>query len=142
MQLASVPSLADRDNSTRRILLAEDDSSFRYLLASVLRGDGYQVIAVSSGIDLLDVLGDSLSEDSSMAAFDIVLSDVRMPGWTGLGALATVGRHPGMPPFILFTAFGDDETHRRARELGAVALLDKPFDIDELRRLVARALGA
>jgi CheY-like chemotaxis protein len=126
---------------TRCILLAEDDSSFRYLLASSLRNDGYQVVAVATGVDLMDVLGDSLSSDSLVAGFDLVLSDIRMPGWSGLGALATVHNHPGMPPFILFTAFGDDETHRRAHELGALALLDKPFDIDELRRLVAQVLG-
>lgn len=129
------------ERDARRILLAEDDSAFRYLLATTLRGDGYQVVGVANGIDLMDVLGDSLSPDSPVAGFDLVLSDIRMPGWSGLGALAAVHRQPGMPPFLLFTAFGDDETHRRARELGALALLDKPFDIDELRRLVEQALG-
>jgi CheY-like chemotaxis protein len=123
-----------------RLLLAEDDSSFRYLLASALRRDGHQVVAVANGLDLTDLLGDSLHSDGSVAPFDLVLSDICMPGWPGLEALARVGMHPNMPPFILFTAFGDEDVHRRAAEMGALTLLDKPFDIDYLREIVAQAL--
>ncbi len=122
----------------RRLLLAEDDGSFRFLLASALRKDGYQIVAVSNGVDLIDILGDSLSQDGTFAPFDLVLSDLRMPGWPGLEALAKLGQHPAMPPVILFTAFGDEDTHKRAREIGALTLLDKPFDIDHLRAIVAR----
>jgi CheY-like chemotaxis protein len=124
----------------RHVLLAEDDGAFRYLLAQVLRNDGYHVVAVSNGVDLMDILGDSLSSDGTFARFDLVLSDLRMPGWPGLDALAKFGQSPGMPPLILFTAFGDEETHRRALELGALTLLDKPFDVDYLRELVAQVL--
>ena len=124
-----------------RLLLAEDDGPFRFLLTSALRKDGYQIVAVSNGVDLMDILGDSLSPDGTFAAFDLVLSDLRMPGWPGLEALAKVGRNPGMPPFILFTAFGDEDTHKRALEIGALILLDKPFDIDYLRELAAQVLG-
>ena len=126
----------------RRILLAEDDSSFRYLLAALLRRDGYQVVSVATGVDLMDLLFDSLSKDSPVPGFDLVLSDIRMPGWPGLDALSSLRYVPGMPPLILFTAFGDPETRWRAREIGALALLDKPFDLDEMRRLVAKALGS
>jgi CheY-like chemotaxis protein len=125
----------------RRLLLAEDDGPFRFLLTSTLRKDGYQIVAVSNGVDLMDILGDSLSQDGTVAPFDLVLSDVRMPGWPGMEALAKVGRNPGMPPFILFTAFGDENAHRRALEIGALTLLDKPFDIDYLRELAAQVLS-
>jgi CheY-like chemotaxis protein len=125
----------------RRLLLAEDDGPFRFLLTMALRKDGYQIVAVSNGVDLLDILGDSLSQDGTLAPFDLVLSDLRMPGWPGLEALAKVGRNPGMPPFILFTAFGDEDAHRRALEIGALTLLDKPFDIDYLRELAAQVLS-
>jgi len=125
----------------RRLLLAEDDGPFRFLLTTALRKDGYQIVAVSNGVDLMDILGDSLSPDGSFASFDLVLSDLRMPGWPGMEALAKVGRNPAMPPFILFTAFGDEDAHRRALEIGALTLLDKPFDIDYLRELAAQVLG-
>jgi CheY-like chemotaxis protein len=121
----------------RHLLLAEDDGPFRFLLSQVLRNDGYHVVAVSNGVDLMDILGDSLSPDGTFARFDLVLSDLRMPGWPGLDALAKMARNPGMPPLILFTAFGDEDTHKRALELGALTLLDKPFDVDYLRELVA-----
>jgi DNA-binding response OmpR family regulator len=124
-----------------RLLLAEDDGPFRFLLTSALRKDGYQVVAVSNGVDLMDVLGDSLSLDGTFAPFDLVLSDLRMPGWPGMEGLAKVSRNPGMPPFILFTAFADEDTHKRALEIGALTLLDKPFDIDYLRELAAQVLG-
>jgi DNA-binding response OmpR family regulator len=125
----------------RRLLLAEDDGPFRFLLTTALRKDGYEIVAVSNGVDLMDILGDSLSPDVSFAAFDLMLTDLRMPGWPGMAALAKVGRNPDMPPFILFTAFGDEETHKRALEIGALTLLDKPFDIDYLRELAAQVLG-
>lgn len=124
-----------------RLLLAEDDGAFRYLLSSTLRADGHHVVTVSTGVDLLDVLTDSMSPNDACPAFDLVLSDLRMPGWPGLEALARVARNPSMPPFILFTAFGDQATHRRALEIGAVTLLDKPFDLDYLRQLVAQVLN-
>lgn len=131
----------DAHSGAHRLLLAEDDGPFRFLLSSVLRKDGYNVVAVSNGVDLIDILGDSLSPDGTFAPFDLVLTDLRMPGWPGLEALAKVGQMPGMPPFILFTAFGDEDTHKRARELGAVTLLDKPFDIDYLLEIVEQVLS-
>jgi DNA-binding NtrC family response regulator len=47
---------------------------------------------------------------------------------------------PRHAPFILFTAFADEDTHQRALEIGALTLLDKPFDIDYLREIVAQVL--
>jgi DNA-binding response OmpR family regulator len=126
--------------SPHHLLLAEDDGPFRFLLATALRKDGHHVVAVSNGVDLLDILTDSLSPDGTFAPFDLVLSDLRMPGWPGLEALTGVVINPGMPPLILFTAFGDEATHRRAREIGALTLLDKPFDLDQLRALVIQIL--
>ena len=125
----------------RKLLLAEDDGPFRFLLTSALRKDGYQIVAVSNGVDLMDMLGDSLSANGTLAPFDLVLSDLRMPGWPGLEGLAKVTQDPKMPSLILFTAFGDEDTHRRALEIGALTLFDKPFDIDYLRELVAQVLG-
>lgn len=134
------PESPDAMTRPRRLLLAEDDSALRFMLASALRQDGYQVVAVANGVDLMDLLFDSLRRDGAVARFDLVLSDLRMPGWPGLESLAEIRRHRGVPPMILFTAFGDEATHRRAREIGAVTLFDKPFDLDELRETVAKSL--
>jgi len=115
-----------------RLLLAEDDPDFRYLLASALRAAAHEVVEVSNGVDLLDVLGGSLILEDGIGNFDLVLSDVQMPGWTGLDALASLGHGPPLPPVIVITAFGDDDLRRRAKRAGAVAFFSKPLDIDDL----------
>lgn len=120
-----------------RVLIAEDDADLRRLLASTLRSDGYQVEEVATGFELL--------ARASGQGVNVIVSDVRMPGLTGLEVLAGL-RARGRPeiwntPIILITAFGDSETHREAERLGAI-LFDKPFDLDDLRTCVMHLLSA
>ena len=123
-----------------RLLVAEDDPAFRYLLASALRADAHDVVEVSNGVELLDALGGSLVPGWGAGFFDLVLSDVRMPGWNGLDALISLGHGSALPPVVFITAFGDDELHARALRAGAVAVFDKPIDIDDLRLFVCEFL--
>ena len=69
------------------------------------------------------------------------MSDIRLPRVSGLDILAGVSRVPRHVPVILITGFGDEETHARARDLGAERVLDKPFAMSEFRAAVASALG-
>jgi two-component system, response regulator, stage 0 sporulation protein F len=123
-----------------RLLVAEDDPAFRCLLVSALRADAHVVVEVSNGVDLIDALGGSLHPGRDAGCFDLVLSDVRMPGWTGLDALASLGHGPALPPVVFITAFGDEELHRRALRAGALAVFDKPIDLDDLRLFVREFL--
>lgn len=123
----------------RRVLLVEDDPEMRELMALTLRADGYEVREAADGAEALRVLGTSAAEGPER--IDLVVSDVRMPGCSGLEMLQRLRGAPSEIPVVLVTAFGDRETHARARRLGA-ALLDKPFDMDDLRALVFEALGA
>lgn len=122
-----------RSGGTRRarVLLAEDDWAFRDTLLWTYEENGYEVVAVGSGTDLLSVLGSSLLPRSGVKQFDIIVTDLRMPGW-GLTGLEKLGGNPLLPPVVVVTAFGSDEVRQRAKRAGAVALLDKPFDLDEL----------
>jgi two-component system, response regulator, stage 0 sporulation protein F len=122
------------------LLVAEDDAAFRCLLVSALRADEHEVVEVSNGVDLIDALGVSLQPGLDTGYFDLVLSDVRMPGWTGVDALASLGHGPALPPVVFITAFGDEELHCRALRAGAVAVFDKPIDIDDLRLFVREFL--
>jgi len=61
---------------------------------------------------------------------------VRMPGSSGLQALAQIGNARKRPPFIFITAFGSADVHAEAKQLGALAILDKPFDFDDLRECI------
>jgi DNA-binding response OmpR family regulator len=117
-----------------RILLAEDNDEMRLLLASVLRRDGYLVIEAKDGRELVK----HLTEHGAGAACDIdlVISDVRMPGASGLDVLAGLREIDWSMPVILITAFGSADTKTRASELGAAILLDKPFELEELRHAV------
>jgi CheY-like chemotaxis protein len=124
----------------RRLLLAEDDAAFRTLLQMALAGDGYDVVAVKDGSELLERLSVSLSSGSASDRFDVVVSDVRMPGWTGLNVLLSMRHEANPPPVVLITAFGDERLHEQAMKAGAVAVLDKPFELDDLRSLVSRLM--
>jgi CheY-like chemotaxis protein len=125
-----------RRSGTRRarVLLAEDDWAFRDTLLWNFEENGYEVVAVGSGTDLLAVLASSMLPRSGVKEFDIIVTDLRMPGW-GLTGLEKLGDNPLLPPIVVVTAFGSDEVRQRAKHAGAVALLDKPFDLDELAAL-------
>jgi DNA-binding NtrC family response regulator len=71
---------------------------------------------------------------------DLVISDERMPGMAGLEVLDALRRAGWPTPFILITGFGDQATHASARRLGASAVFDKPFDLDDLRKTVLQLL--
>ena len=116
------------------ILLAEDDAEMRSMLSLALTHEGYSVIECRNGEELTLCLKESSSQASERV--DLVISDIRMPGMSGLGVLATHGQKPKCPPIILMTAFGDAKTRSEAAHLGAVAFLDKPFGLEDLIRKV------
>nr|HEX4318837.1 response regulator [Kofleriaceae bacterium] len=125
------------------VLLAEDDVTLRGLVATALRGAGHDVVEVGDGAEALEYVGDVLERDlAELRAPDVVISDVHMPHLTGLHVAASLrGTRPAIPT-ILITAFGDVDSHAMAKRVGAVAMLDKPFDLDALRDVVEMAVTA
>ena len=119
--------LAARTLRMTRIILAEDDQEMRALIASSLEKDGYDVTLASDGAELLARL--------AFQEFDVVISDIRMPGCSGMNVLEGLRDARWTVPVILMTAFGDDETRARAQSNDAV-LFDKPFDVDDLRTAI------
>ena len=120
-----------------RVAIAEDNDEMRHLIAATLRGDGYDVVEAGDGTELIACL-ESLAgaQGPARTAVELIVSDLRMPGLSGLDVLGAIRDGEWRTPFILITAFGDEETHREAHDLGAAAVLDKPFDLDRLRTLV------
>jgi DNA-binding NtrC family response regulator len=121
-----------------RVLLAEDDAAMRELLARSLRRAGFDVVEARSGYETLEWLAHGIIHEPPLW-FDLVISDVRMPGYDGLNILASLRQVPVHVPVILITAFGTREAHAAAIKLGAFAMLDKPFDVDDLMTLVRAA---
>jgi len=117
-----------------RIFVAEDDDEMRLLLYEALVYDGYDVVDLSSGKELFNLLQRAIELRMEP---DIVVSDIRMPGMTGLEILNRIREQGSKMPVVLITAFGDEETLDAASKLGATAVFNKPFDIDDLRMAVA-----
>lgn len=113
------------------VLLAEDDDEMRKLLAETLSREGYEVTECHNGVEFLMELEPLIAKQGPVN-FDIIISDIRMPGITGLEMLEELHERKELPPMILITAFGDSETHAQAKRFGAAAIFDKPFEIDDL----------
>lgn len=112
------------------ILLAEDDSDLRALLTAKLEGHGHQVTACKHGLDLVEQL-DRAFGAGGREDVDLVITDILMPGVTGMSILEGLNAFARRCPVVLMTAFGDAETHAKAKRLNATALFDKPFDVRE-----------
>lgn len=126
-----VKSPVDESVSHPRILVAEDDPEMRRLMLWRLNNAGFETVECSDGWQLLDHLGNPVLSGEP-DNYDLIVSDIRMPGVTGLEVLEGIHEAEWFVPMILITAFGNDEVHRQANELGAAAMFDKPFDIDDL----------
>jgi len=113
------------------ILLAEDHAEMRHYLYAELRADGHHVSTTGDGNEMMHALT-SLSE-LPIAMPDAIIMDVRMPGCSGLQILAALRAARWTTPVILITAFGETKLHEEAARLGAAAVFDKPFDVDDLK---------
>jgi CheY-like chemotaxis protein len=118
-----------------RVLVAEDDPEMRRLVVEALRKDGHEVEEAVDGGRLLVTIAELFHRDPSMSQIDVVVSDVRMPVCNGLELLEKLADARWSIPFVLMTAFGDDDTRRRAERVGAL-LFDKPLSLEVLRDAV------
>lgn len=133
------PRVAPRPARRARILLAEDNLEMRRMLAWSLEHSGYEVSECGDGFTVLRRLG-LMDPGRPEPAYDLVISDVRMPGYTGLQVLESMRACSGCPPVVLISAFADAATRERADSMGAALLLPKPFDVDDLLVAVRRLL--
>jgi DNA-binding NtrC family response regulator len=116
-----------------RILIVDDDPGQRSLLDSFLRGQGFDTLPVPSGERALEVLQ---TEPISM-----MISDVRMPGLTGLETLRRAREKHAVLPVLLVTAYADIREAVGAMKDGALNYLAKPIDLDELLTTVQQVTG-
>ena len=115
-----------------RVLIVDDNDVFRRPLQRTLEAAGYEVVAVPSGEDALDVLDQS--------TVDLVLTDRRLPGMDGVHLTRRIkARHPALP-IVVMTAYGTIESAVEARRYGADDYLEKPFETPDLLLALQRAL--
>jgi DNA-binding NtrC family response regulator len=120
-------------NKTVRILIVDDDPGQRSLLNSFLKSQHFETVTANSGEQALELLRGG--------KFDMMISDVRMPGLTGLETLRLARKENATLPVLLVTAFTDVRDAVSAMRDGAVNYLAKPIDLDELLASVRNALG-
>jgi EAL domain-containing protein (putative c-di-GMP-specific phosphodiesterase class I) len=114
-----------------RVLVAEDEQALARSLTRLLAGAGYEVVTACDGHSAVEALKNQ--------EFNVVLSDIQMPGMTGLDLLRTVREHDLDVPVVLMTADPRIETAAQAVELGALQYLVKPIPVDTLFKAMERA---
>jgi two-component system response regulator AtoC len=114
------------------VLLVDDDPGVLFTLTEVLRERGLQVASARSGAQALPMIDDA----------SVVVTDLQMPGMSGLDVIAAVTARDPTLPVILLTAHGSEKIAVAAVKAGAYDYLTKPFDIDEVAVVIERALEA
>jgi len=118
--------------SAEKILVVDDEQSMTQFLSIVLRKEGYQVVTVNNGKEALDkVRGET---------FDVVITDIKMPGMDGIQLLTGIKKHDATLPVVIMTAYASQQSAIDAVNMGAFQYLIKNAKNDEIRLVVRNAL--
>ncbi len=115
----------------RKILIADDEPNMIWALKKALSKEEYEIISADNGEEAVD----SLIEDP-----DLIIMDLKMPKMNGLEALRKIKEINPKIPVIMITAHGTTDTAVEAMKIGALDYISKPFDIDELKVVIKKAL--
>lgn len=114
------------------LLVVDDERDVREGLGKLLELAGYDITTAENGLVAI--------ERAKTRRFDLVLTDLRMPGLDGVGTLMGLKQlHPSMP-VIIVTAYASNETAARCKSEGAYGYVLKPFDLVELLRVIEEAV--
>jgi DNA-binding NtrC family response regulator len=117
---------------TKRVLIADDELNMRRVLEAMLRREGYDVITAANGVDALAGMNRDVHT---------VITDLKMPGLDGMGLLKKLSADYPDVPVVMITAHGSVESAVEAVKLGAFDYLEKPFEQEQIRQVVAKALS-
>jgi DNA-binding NtrC family response regulator len=117
----------------QRVFIVEDRESLRNLMRKALQQEGYDILSAASGDAAMQLIEDQ--------PYDLLLTDLKLPGASGIEVLrASRKRRPEIPVVVL-TAFGNVHTAVQAMKLGAADFLEKPVEIDDLFKLTRELIG-
>lgn len=117
---------------TAKILIVEDEKNMREVLSMLLEGEGHQVTTASTGTEGMETIESDI--------FDLIITDIKMPGASGFEVLKRAQEASPETMVIMITAFGTVESGIEAMKLGAYDYIHKPFKIDEIRLIVRNAV--
>ncbi len=115
-----------------KILIVEDEKSMREVLKILLEGEKYDVMTAFDGLEGLSIIDKDI--------FDLIITDMKMPKADGFQILKKVKEISPDTIVIMITAFGTTESAIEAMKLGAYDYISKPFNIDEIRLIVKKAI--
>jgi DNA-binding NtrC family response regulator len=115
-----------------RVLVVDDEALLRWSLAEMLSAAGYEVVEARDGREARLAFADSTHPVAAM------LLDLRLPDASGLQLLREARARSMTCPIVLMTAYGSSDTLDAALTSGAVSVLSKPFDLDDMLRLMVR----
>ena len=117
---------------SEQILVVDDESSMRRMIEILLTQEGYETLCAESAEKALEAL--------SSRPFDLIISDIRMPGLSGMDLLRRLKAEDSQAEVVLMTAYASTESAIEAIKLGAFDYVTKPFQVDELVNIVRHAL--
>jgi len=120
---------------SQRIVVVDDEGSVRSGLTNLLQSEGYRTQAFGSAESLLD-------DEAAMTDAALFIIDVQLQGMSGFELFIQLARRLENPPGIIISGNGDEEMLRRALELGAIAFLLKPIEIDTLFEHIRQAFSS
>lgn len=115
-----------------QVLIVDDDRQVLFVLSEALIRRGYQVTTARSGEEALEEVGQN--------SFDLVITDLKMDGMSGLELTQNLRQRDHHAPVIWITAFGCNEKREDIAQLGVYRCLDKPLEIGVIRSTVREAL--
>jgi two-component system, NtrC family, response regulator AtoC len=118
----------------KRVLVADDELNMRRVLEAMLRREGYDVITAANGVEAMGGMG-------TKGGVHTVITDLKMPGLDGMGLLKRLSAEYPDVPVVMITAHGSVESAVEAVKLGAFDYLEKPFEQEQIRQVVAKALN-
>ncbi len=120
---------------SRKIMLAEDSSSVRSLMAQALRDSGYEVVEAVDGKDALEKI-------QGNSELDLLITDLNMPNMDGIDLISTFRKQPGcrFVPVVILTGETQEDKKAEGRLAGASAWINKPFKPRQLLSLVKTVL--
>jgi len=124
--------------SKQRVLVVDDEESLRFLLASELQAESFEVQTAGDGEEAIELIRRKIEKGEK---FDVVLLDIRMPKADGWEVLKFIKSSVPETRVIMLTAYADVKNAIEALRLGASDFVSKPYDLDDILTSINRALG-
>jgi DNA-binding NtrC family response regulator len=114
-----------------KILVADDEQNLRRVLVALLKRDGHTVVQAATGLEAIEHLAEA----------DVVITDLRMPGVDGMEVLRAASKNYPQVPVIMITAYGSVGQAVEAIKAGAFDYIEKPFEQEQIKVIVDKAIG-